>query len=209
MRTEILKYLLHGWIDGWMNWLMNCDLTSFLKVFQSYQDNVEMIMKDCVHWNPVRGWKDFRLHRVSNPCRTAKSAGQHLTHWANGAPLLHTAGIIANRRTGKVYASSIEVLCQNYTPYLYSFFFYLPVYCFIHWFINYLSFFFECFYECVWWSNIAGPFVLDIWSVLLIWNIVGRGPTVLAVGAGVGCLDFFFLVYHLSSFSLSLGAGLI
>ena len=29
-------------------------------------------------------------------------------------------------------------------------------------------------------------------SVLLIWIIVGQGPTVLAVGAGGGCLDIFF-----------------
>ena len=28
------------------------------------------------------------------------------------------------------------------------------------------------------------------------WNIVGQGPTVLAVGAGGGCLDIFSLVYH-------------
>ena len=29
-------------------------------------------------------------------------------------------------------------------------------------------------------------------GVLLIWIIVGQGPIVLAVGAGGGCLDFFF-----------------
>ena len=43
-------------------------------------------------------------------------------------------------------------------------------------------------------------------GILLIWTIVGQGPTVLAVGAGEGCLDIFFS--HLSflfSFSLSLG----
>ena len=28
-----------------------------------------------------------------------------------------------------------------------------------------------------------------------IWMIVGQGPTVLAVGAGGGCLDIFTLVY--------------
>ena len=38
-----------------------------------------------------------------------------------------------------------------------------------------------------------------------IWNIVGQGPTTLA--AGGGCLDIFSLVYHFSSFSLSLGDG--
>ena len=29
-------------------------------------------------------------------------------------------------------------------------------------------------------------------GVLLIWIIVGQGPTALAVGAGGGCLDIFF-----------------
>ena len=28
-------------------------------------------------------------------------------------------------------------------------------------------------------------------GVLLIWELVGQGPTALAVGAGGGCLDFF------------------
>ena len=45
-------------------------------------------------------------------------------------------------------------------------------------------------------------------GVLLIWIIVGQGPTALAVGAGGGCLDIFSLAYHFSfSFSLSLGDG--
>ena len=30
------------------------------------------------------------------------------------------------------------------------------------------------------------------------WIIVGQGSTVLAVGAGGGCLDIFSLVYHIS-----------
>ena len=38
------------------------------------------------------------------------------------------------------------------------------------------------------------------------WITVGQGPTALAVGAGVGCLDIFTLTF-LSSFSLSLGDG--
>ena len=29
-------------------------------------------------------------------------------------------------------------------------------------------------------------------GILLIWIIVGQGPTVLSVGAGDGCLDIFF-----------------
>ena len=44
-------------------------------------------------------------------------------------------------------------------------------------------------------------------GVLLIWVRVGQRPTALAVGAGRGCLDIFSLVYHFSSFSLSLGDG--
>ena len=35
-------------------------------------------------------------------------------------------------------------------------------------------------------------------GVLLIWIIVGQGPTALAVGAGGGYLDIFSLVYHFS-----------
>ena len=44
-------------------------------------------------------------------------------------------------------------------------------------------------------------------GVLLIWLIVGQGPTALAVGADGGCLDIFTLISLLSSFSLSLGDG--
>ena len=40
------------------------------------------------------------------------------------------------------------------------------------------------------------------------WIRVGQRPTVLAVGAGGGCLDIFSLVYRFSFFfSLSLGDG--
>ena len=35
--------------DGWMF----CDFTFFSKVFQSYQDDVKLIMKGCVRWDPV------------------------------------------------------------------------------------------------------------------------------------------------------------
>ena len=41
-------------------------------------------------------------------------------------------------------------------------------------------------------------------GVLLIWIRVGQGPTVLAVGAGGGCLAIFSLVYHFSFLSPSL-----
>ena len=36
------------------------------------------------------------------------------------------------------------------------------------------------------------------------WIKVGQGPTALVVGAGVGCLDIFSLVYHFSFPSPSL-----
>ena len=32
---------------------MDCDLTPFPMVFQSYQDNGQMVMKGCMQWNPV------------------------------------------------------------------------------------------------------------------------------------------------------------
>ena len=41
-------------------------------------------------------------------------------------------------------------------------------------------------------------------GVLLIWIIVGQGPTVLAVGAGGGCLDIFSLSYRFAFLSPSL-----
>ena len=41
-------------------------------------------------------------------------------------------------------------------------------------------------------------------DVLLICMIVGQGPTTLAVGAGVGCLDIFTLIYPFSPLSPSL-----
>ena len=37
--------------DGWMI----CNFTSFLTVFQLYQDDERLIMKGCVQWNPVYG----------------------------------------------------------------------------------------------------------------------------------------------------------
>ena len=40
-------------------------------------------------------------------------------------------------------------------------------------------------------------------------DVVGQGPTALAVGAGGDGLDIFSLVYHFSSFFLSLGDGQI
>ena len=47
-------------------------------------------------------------------------------------------------------------------------------------------------------------------GVLLIWIIAGQGPVAFSVGAGGGCLDFFFsYLSFLSSFSLSLGDGSI
>ena len=67
-------------IDGWMT----CYFTSFLTVFQSYQDDVWMIMKGCVQWNSVYGWEDFTSSE--DLTRSARSVGQRLTHWAAGAP---------------------------------------------------------------------------------------------------------------------------
>ena len=45
---------------------------------------------------------------------------------------------------------------------------------------------------------------LPVPGVLLNWITVGQGPTVLAVGAGGGCLDIFTLIYPFSSLSPSL-----
>ena len=47
--------VLELFADGWLT----CDFTSILTVFQSYQDNVKVIMKGRVQWNLLYGWKDF------------------------------------------------------------------------------------------------------------------------------------------------------
>ena len=59
-------------------------------------------------------------------------------------------------------------------------------------------------------DSVGGRVVRRCWvnsqcrGVLLIWNTLGQGPTVLAVGAGGGCVDIFSLVYHFSLLSPSL-----
>ena len=37
---------------------MVCAFMSFSTVFQSYQDNGQMIMKGCVQWNSIYGWEE-------------------------------------------------------------------------------------------------------------------------------------------------------
>ena len=59
-----------GWMDGWITF----DFTSFSTVFQSYQDDVRLIMKSCVQWNS------------GDRTRSARSVGQRLTLWVTGAP---------------------------------------------------------------------------------------------------------------------------
>ena len=39
------------------------------QVFQSYQDDGQMIMKSCVQWNPVYGWEEFALTGCQTPDR--------------------------------------------------------------------------------------------------------------------------------------------
>ena len=48
----------------------------------------------------------------------------------------------------------------------------------------------------VWSDDGAGQ--LTVLGILLIWLILGQGPSVLAVGVGGGGLDIFSLVYHFS-----------
>ena len=49
--------------------------------------------------------------------------------------------------------------------------------------------------------SFLSSFSLSLVGVLLVWKIVGQGPTVLAVGAGGGGLDIFSLIYHFSLLS--------
>ena len=61
-------------------------------------------------------------------------------------------------------------------------------------------------------SNMAGGGRVVRWcwvnfqcrGALLIWIIVGQGPTALTVGASGGCLDIFSLIYHFTLLSPSL-----
>ena len=50
-----LDHTLSFYIDGWMT----CDFALFSTVFQSYQDDGQMIMKVCVQLKPVYGREDF------------------------------------------------------------------------------------------------------------------------------------------------------
>ena len=65
-------------------WLDDLRFNVLLTVFQSYQDDVWMIMKGCVQWNSVYGWEDFTSSE--DRTRSARSVGQRLTNWATGAP---------------------------------------------------------------------------------------------------------------------------
>ena len=51
---------------------MICHFASFSTAFQSYQDDSgwvvgEELMKGCVKWNHIYGWKDFHRKLGSNP----------------------------------------------------------------------------------------------------------------------------------------------
>ena len=61
-------------MDGWMDYLR---FMSFLTVFQSYQDDVRMIVKRCVQWNSVHGREDSTSS--DDRTRSARSVGQRLT----------------------------------------------------------------------------------------------------------------------------------
>ena len=54
-------------------------------VFQSFQDDGWVIMKDCEQWNPVCNSKDL-LPKVGLQPGTSRSVGQHLPDLAIGAP---------------------------------------------------------------------------------------------------------------------------
>ena len=47
-----------------MTWI---NITSFLIVFQSYQDDGWVLMNGCVQWNLVCGWTEFHLQQDLKP----------------------------------------------------------------------------------------------------------------------------------------------
>ena len=64
-----IKQLFHG---------LTCEFTSFSTVFQSYQDDERLIIKDCVQWNPLT---DERIStRAGIELGTSRSVGQRLTY---------------------------------------------------------------------------------------------------------------------------------
>ena len=65
-----------GWV--WMDGLMICDLTSFSTVFQSYQDDGQMIMKGLC--NGILFTAEKISPRSGLELWTARSVGQRLTH---------------------------------------------------------------------------------------------------------------------------------
>ena len=92
---------------------MICDFTSFLTVFQSYQDDVRMIMKGCVQWNSVYGWDDFTSSE--DRTRSARSVGQRLTYWATGTPykVENLSEVHCNRIIDKVNRFHMYRLVDN------------------------------------------------------------------------------------------------
>ena len=44
---------MNGQTEGQMDGSMTCDFSSVSIVFQSYQDDGQVIMKNCVQWNPI------------------------------------------------------------------------------------------------------------------------------------------------------------
>ena len=64
-------------------------------------------------------------------------------------------------------------------------------------------------YPAGWWGGAMVLGKLQVPGRPTILITVGQWPIALAVGAGVGGLDIFTLIYPFSSFSLSLGEGLM
>ena len=110
--TTLRRKLNHR-MDGWMT----CDFTSFLTVFQSYQDDVWMIMKGCVQWNSVYGWEDFTSSE--DRTRSAKSVGQRLTHWADFMVFSVSNFKMAHRSSRSILSRSLirlNVFCISKRP---------------------------------------------------------------------------------------------
>ena len=60
-------------VDDGNNGWMTCNFRSFSSMFQSYQEN-ERLHHQGFALSGIESW-------------TARSVGQHLTHWAAGAPI--------------------------------------------------------------------------------------------------------------------------
>ena len=65
---EVSTFLIiHCIVRMCVYWMDGLDFMSFSTVFQSYQDDERVILKNCVQWNTILCMKSFYFQRESDP----------------------------------------------------------------------------------------------------------------------------------------------